>query len=54
MQNGDDFYVIDMALAAQSALNDVVEGKLKEVNEKWIPKLTEFTKNTSEQKGTVN
>lgn len=40
MQNGDDFYVIDMALASQSALNDVVEpGKLSISVENWLPKL---------------
>ena len=40
MQNGDDFYVIDMALATQSALNDCVDSaKLKKIEEKWIPQL---------------
>ena len=42
MQNGDDFWIIDMALANTSALNDCVEkGKLKKVTEDWIPVLSE-------------
>lgn len=40
MQNGDDFWLIDMALAANSALSDCVpKGKLKAVRENWLPKL---------------
>ena len=40
MQNGDDFYIIDMALADNSALNDCVpKGMLKKTEENWIPKL---------------
>lgn len=40
MQNGDDFYIIDMALACNSALNHCVPGnKLKHVEENWIPQL---------------
>lgn len=40
MQNGDDFYVIDMASAAESALSDVVDqSKLEKTEEDWIPKL---------------
>ena len=40
MQNGDDFYVIDMAQASESALRDVVDPvKFKEYPENWIPKL---------------
>ena len=38
MQNGDDFWVIDMADAANSALADCVPaGKLKKAEEKWLP-----------------
>lgn len=39
MQNGDDFYVIDMALAAESALSDVIQDKLVKPKENWIPSL---------------
>lgn len=40
MQNGDDFYLIDMALADNSALSDCVpKGMLKKTEENWIPKL---------------
>lgn len=46
MQNGEDFYIIDMALAINSALNDVVEpGKLSLPIEDWLPKFTEENKN---------
>lgn len=42
MQNGDDFYVIDMAQASDSALSDVVEpSKFKKIPENWMPKLIE-------------
>lgn len=38
MQNGSDFWIIDMALAANSALNDCVPAKkLKPLHENWIP-----------------
>lgn len=38
MQNGDDFYVIDMALAQDSALKECVPHHLlKEKKEDWIP-----------------
>lgn len=38
MQNGDDFWLIDMADAANSALADCVPaGKLKKAEEKWLP-----------------
>lgn len=41
MQNGDDFWIIDMALANQSALNDVVPNdKLKQQEIDWIPNLS--------------
>lgn len=40
MQNSDDFYIIDMALAANSALNHCIpKGILKQPEENWIPKL---------------
>lgn len=39
MQNGDEFYVIDMALASESALSDVIQDKLIKPEENWIPKL---------------
>lgn len=45
MQNGEDFYVIDMALASESALSDVVpEGKLVKYNQSWMPSLQLKTK----------
>ena len=38
MQNGDDFYIIDMAAADTSALNDCVpKGLLKKSPENWLP-----------------
>lgn len=38
MQNGDDFYIIDMALAANSALVECIPKELlKPVQETWIP-----------------
>lgn len=41
MQNGDDFWLIDMATADTSALNDCVPaGLLKKAPENWIPQLT--------------
>ena len=41
MQNGENFYLIDMALAAQSAFfKEVVpENKRKRIPENWIPKI---------------
>lgn len=40
MQNGDEFYVIDMALAKDSALKDCIPKELlKPVEENWMPKL---------------
>lgn len=40
MQNGDDFWIIDMALAENSALNECIPaGKRKKSIENWIPKL---------------
>ena len=40
MQNKNDFYIIDMAPAATSALNECVPaGKLKNQEEDWIPRI---------------
>ena len=40
MQDGDNFYVIDMALAANSALSGCVpKGKLRPVTENWLPEI---------------
>ena len=40
MQNGNDFYIIDMAPAATSALKECVPaGKLKDMEEDWIPRI---------------
>lgn len=40
MQNGNDFYIIDMALAQNSALYDCVPEELKKpLIEDWLPKL---------------
>lgn len=40
MQNGEDFYIIDMALAVNSALNEYIpKGKLTQRNENWIPEI---------------
>lgn len=40
MQNGNDFYIIDMALAQNSALNDCLpKGVLHIVEENWIPEV---------------
>jgi predicted transcriptional regulator len=42
MQNGDDFYIIDMALAENSALRRCVpQGLLKHAPENWLPRLPE-------------
>ena len=42
MQDGDTFYIIDMAFARNSALVDCVpNNKLKAQEENWIPKFTE-------------
>ena len=42
MQNGNDFWIIDMALAANSALSSCVpKGLLKAEKEDWLPKLPE-------------
>lgn len=41
MQNGDDFWIIDMALAKDSALSDCIpECLLKPVKENWLPDLS--------------
>ena len=42
MQNGDDFYIIDMAEAAQSALSDCVPaGRIRKAEEHWFPEAVE-------------
>lgn len=42
MQNGNDFWIIDMALAENSALRDCIpKEKLKLVKEDWMPKISE-------------
>lgn len=42
MQNGDDFYIIDMAEAAQSALQDCVPaGRIRKMKEYWFPESVE-------------
>lgn len=51
MQNGDDFWLIDMALAQNSALIECVPENLRKVTEEnWIPKLalTSEKKNNEE------
>ena len=38
MQNGQDFYIIDMAIASNSALNDCIPpNRLKKFEENWLP-----------------
>ena len=38
MQNRDDFYIIDMALAMNSALKECIpKERLKQVQENWLP-----------------
>ena len=39
MQNGDEFWIIDMALAANSALVDKLPVKLEAPEENWLPDL---------------
>ena len=39
MQNGNDFYLIDMALASDSALNSCCKEKLHVIKENWIPEI---------------
>lgn len=40
MQNGNDFYIIDMATAATSALNQCIPaGKMKVAVENWLPEI---------------
>lgn len=42
MQNDNDFWIIDMALAKDSALSDCIpNGLLKPVEENWLPDLSE-------------
>lgn len=40
MQNGSDFYIIDMAMAVNSALEECVpDGLLKSPEEDWMPRI---------------
>lgn len=40
MQNGDDFWLIDMAVASSSALSEYIpKGKIVEAEENWIPEI---------------
>ena len=40
MQDGQDLYIIDMALAATSALTHCIPtGKLKPIIENWLPEI---------------
>lgn len=40
MQNGDDFWLIDMALAENSALSNMLpKGSLKKTEENWLPNI---------------
>lgn len=49
MQNGDDFYIIDMALADNSAFNHIIASeKRKKAVENWIPPI--FSTNDIETK----
>ena len=42
MQNGSDFWLIDMADAASSALSEyITKGKLKKTEENWVPAIAE-------------
>ena len=41
MQNGVDFYIIDMATAARSALKEKIDYNFGEPEENWIPEITE-------------
>ena len=41
MQNGDDFWIIDMALAENSALSECIPPEKRRISgENWIPKLS--------------
>lgn len=42
MQNGEDFYIIDMALAQNSALKECVDEELKPAEEIYLPDLSKF------------
>lgn len=45
MQNDDDFWLIDMAMAVNSALVDHIDiNKLKPVTENWLPRIDEINK----------
>ena len=50
MQNGEDFFIIDMALAENSALNECVsKGLLKNAEENWLPDLSDQHNSTMEE-----
>ena len=41
MQNGNDFWFIDMATASESALKECIpKGKLRKMEENWIPEIS--------------
>lgn len=49
MQSGNDFYLIDMALASQSALNDVIpKDILKNTNDPWLDNMSNMIQNVLE------
>ena len=50
MQNGDEFWIIDMALAANSALVDRLPVKLKAPEENWLPVLENTNRSDSFKK----
>ena len=47
MQNGDEFWIIDMALAANSALVDRLPVKLEAPEENWLPDLENANRSDS-------
>ena len=50
IQNGNDFYLIDMALSVNSALNGCVPaGKLKAVEEDWLPRIGKWQEKTEKR-----
>lgn len=51
MENGTDFYIIDMAIAANSALNHCVpKNMLKQPQEDWLPEIPVEIQKTKERK----
>ena len=52
MQNGDDFYLIDMAAADTSALNECIpKGRLKKQTEDWLPDIADIQEKISGDPG---